>query len=1192
MISTDPVLRRWEVFGALLGAVRSGNQLALDGLGGAAQAYLVASALRELGTGALVIVPTGERADQLHDDLAAFLAPAGASPEEAGLAVFPSLETLLYEEARPDRELVRERLSVLRRLLAGERTVVIATPEALLHVTVPPAILRAVQATLARGMQIEQPELVGRLVQLGYERQDMVEAPGELAVRGGIVDLYPSTMLAPVRIEFFGDEVDSLRPFDPATQRSRGELTEVAIMPAREVVLEEESAERARGPIAAALERQAALLEQLGKPEAAERLQAKVQYELAQLEQGGYFDHAEYYLPYLFPPTTLLDFLPEGMPVFLDSPLDTAEHFRSFRAELEPIYRARLQSGSLLPLPHELYADLGRLRRGLEGRPLAAMSLVPQADRDLFPGPVSSTPVQVRAVDSYAGRMDAFISDLSHWQQERYAVLVASYQHDRLGEILGEAGVVGAAAASELVPELGRIVLCHRKLSGGFRLPEAGLVVLGDQEIFGVQRLRRSLRRRHTQGVAITSVSQLAVGDYVVHINHGIGVYHGLVRRTVDGAEREFMRLNYAAEDRLFVPVDQLDRVQKYVGGEEAAPTVHRLGGADWERTKRRARKQAREIARELVRLYATRQSQEGHAFTEDTPWQREMEEGFPYDETADQLSTIEDTKGDMESERPMDRLICGDVGFGKTEVAIRAAFKSVMDGRQVAVLVPTTVLAQQHLNTFQERMAAYPIRIEVLSRFRSPAERKAVVEGLGAGTVDVVIGTHRLLSQDIRFRQLGLLVIDEEQRFGVRHKERLKQLRATVDVITMTATPIPRTLHMALSGIRDMSCINDPPEGRMSIRTRAIPRDDDLIREALLRELERSGQVYFVHNRVESIGHVAEYVHKLVPHARIAIGHGQLPEERLEEVMLDFYAGRYDILVCTTIIESGLDIPNVNTIVVDEADKMGLAQLYQLRGRVGRSDRQAYAYLTWTPYKRLTENAQKRIAAIREFSELGSGFKIAMRDLEIRGAGNLLGAEQSGFIAAVGFEMYTQMLSEAVGELKGEEVLPEITVTIDLPVDAYIPEEFVPGLNQRIEIYRRMAAVRNQPMLRDMGQELSDRFGSPLPLPVQHLLRLVRVKLDCPGANILAITTERNQVSLRLTPDRRLPLLVVRRLQRQLSSIPSTEFRLAVPVVTQDRIALTYNNLSAAQLLEMVEQLVGHLGKITNSSAVAGAAG
>jgi len=1182
MISTDPALGRWEAFAAVLEAMRAGRHIALDGLGGSAQAYLVSAVAREMQRGALVVVPTGERADALHDDLAAFLADRGVSPEAAGLFVFPSLETLLYEEARPDRELVRERLATLQRLLSGQPAVVIATPESMLHVTLPPVALRAAQTSLTAGSQIEQVALLGRLVELGYERQAAVEGPGEFAVRGGIVDVFPATYLEPVRVEFFGDEVESLRLFDPSTQRSRGPVSEVHLTPAREVLLGE-VARRAAGAVNAALARQVALLTDMGRGDAADRLQAKVAYAASQLEQGAHFDHAEYYLPYLFPPATLLDYVPAGMPVFVDSPRDAGEHFRSFLAEVEPIYRARLQSGSLLPLPHDLYARLEVLGAWLAARGAAYLSLLPQADPDLTPRGVPQVSVEMAGVEPFVGGMDRLVHALRGWQQQHQEVVIASYQDDRLMEILAEAGLTGIAASGRLQPQEGRVVVSHHRLSAGFRLPAARLVVLSDTEIFGASRLRHSLRRRHTQGVPITSVSQLSPGDYVVHINHGIGLYEGLERRVVDGAEREFMRISYAGEDKLFVPVDQLDRVQKYIGGEDAAPTIHRLGGADWDRTKRRARKQAQEVARELVRLYAARQSQPGFAFSPDTPWQQEMESAFPYQETPDQLVAIQETKQDMEQPRPMDRLICGDVGFGKTEVAIRAAFKAVMDGKQVAVLVPTTILAEQHLTTFQERMSAYPIRIEMLSRFRSPADRAAVVQGLRAGTVDVVIGTHRLLSKDVQFRSLGLLIIDEEQRFGVRHKERLKQLRATVDTLTMTATPIPRTLHMALSGIREMSVINNPPEGRMPIRTRAIPRDDDLLREALLREIERGGQVYFVHNRIESIGHVAEHVRRLVPHARIAVAHGQLPEEQLERIMLDFYAGRFDILVSTAIIESGLDVPNVNTIIIDEADKLGLAQLYQLRGRVGRSDRQAYAYLTWTPHKRLTEQAQKRIAAIREFSELGSGFKVALRDLEIRGAGNLLGAEQSGFIASVGFEMYTQMLAEAVGQLKGEQVPPETTTTIDLPVDAYIPEEYVPGLNQRIEIYKRMAAIRTEPALRDMESELNDRFGSPLPPPVQNLLRLVHIKLECMRSNILAISTERLAVVIRLLPTHHLPLAVMRNLQRQLSSVGETAFRLAAPVAAQDRISLTYNNLTSPQLLDVVERLVVHLGKITN---------
>ncbi|MGC8863970.1 MAG: transcription-repair coupling factor, partial [Armatimonadota bacterium] len=589
----------------------------------------------------------------------------------------------------------------------------------------------------------------------------------------------------------------------------------------------------------------------------------------------------------------------------------------------------------------------------------------------------------------------------------------------------------------------------------------------------------------------------------------------------------------YAQGDKLYVPTDQIDRVQKYIGGEATPPIVHRLGGSEWARTTKKVSKAVEDLARELVELYAWRQALEGHAFSPDTPWQQEMEAAFPYEETPDQLQAIYDVKQDLESPRAMDRLICGDVGYGKTEVAIRAAFKVVSDGRQAAILCPTTVLAQQHFNTFTERLAAFPIKVEMLSRFRSRAEQKEVIEGLKFGTVDIVIGTHRLLSKDVQFRDLGLLVIDEEQRFGVRHKEKLKQLKKTVDTLTMTATPIPRTLHMSLSGIRDMSVINDPPEGRMPIKTFVKEAQSDVVREAIVREIDRGGQVFFVHNRVENIGHVAQEVQKLVPYARVDIAHGQMHESELERVMMDFYEHRFDVLVCTTIIESGLDIPNANTIIINEADKLGLAQLYQLRGRVGRSDRQAYAYLLYRPDKVISELAEKRLDAIREFAELGSGFRIALRDLEIRGAGNLLGAEQSGQMAAVGFDLYCQLLARAVAEVKGEEVEEFELPTVDLPIDAYIPQDYMPTEAHRILFYKKMAAVKSREDVQAVQDELEDRFGDP-PRAVWNMLALIRLRLRCRELGIASIKTFRNQIRVDFGPGVRLDQDICRELARE----------------------------------------------------------
>jgi len=660
-------------------------------------------------------------------------------------------------------------------------------------------------------------------------------------------------------------------------------------------------------------------------------------------------------------------------------------------------------------------------------------------------------------------------------------------------------------------------------LSGGFTLPAAELVVLTGREVFGWRRLRRTEEPAYKRGFSLTSLRELHEGDYVVHINHGIARYRGLTRQTVGEIEREYLVLEYAGEDRLYVPVTQLDRVQKYVGAEGSAPQVTALKSAKWKAARQVARKSAQLLARELMKLYAARERATGFAFSPDGPWMAELENAFRYDETPDQLRAIAEVKADLEMPRPMDRLVCGDVGYGKTEVAIRAAFKAILDNRQVAVLVPTTVLAQQHYNTFRERFSRYPVEIGLLSRFRTPEQQRRVLASLKEGTIDLVVGTHRLLSSDVQFKELGLVIIDEEQRFGVKQKERLKKLRESVDVLALTATPIPRTLNMALSGIRQISLINDPPQGRLPIRTFVRERDDELMRQAILRELERGGQVYFVHNRVQSIKHVAAHVQNLVPEARVAVAHGQMDEEDLEQVMPAFYAEQVDVLVCTTIIENGLDVPNVNTIIVDDAHRLGLAQLYQLRGRVGRSVRQAYAYLLYRYSEQMTPDAEERLQAIEEFSELGSGFRLALRDLEIRGAGEILGAEQSGQMSTVGLDLYVQMLADAVKTLKGErpsdlEGLP----SLDLPVEAVIPAYYIPDDRQRIEVYRRLAEVETEAEAEALAAEMRDRYGTAPPA-VEHLLEIAKLRLRAVPAGVAEVGPEDGLVVVRLVPSARL---------------------------------------------------------------------
>ncbi len=1156
------------------GLSQSASRVRVDGATDPVKALVAAAVARDHQT-MLVISPAGESAERLYDHLVALTNGGESSEVEGRIVLLPSLESLLYEDVPPDATLIGERLHALRLLREGAPRIFVASAPAALQRCLPPEALLSAFIEVNKGDTRDRDDLVARLLEIGYEHEAICESPGQISVRGGLLDIFPAGAEDPVRLEFFGDEVESIRKFDPTSQRSYGSLDQLLIAPAREVLLTEEAVAQALPEIEQTIQEHSDFLRSQGKEAEASRLEDHLGELVQALRQRAYLRGVEYFLPFFHPEgTTALAYLPDEAVIVLDEPSRLAEHYQEFLNDLLELQLARLEQGLLLPLPQALHITLD------EAKPLIARRRVLELSQ--FRGASDNVTLRLdissRPMEEFAGDIAHLAMDLKRWQEQDYRLLIATRQADRLLELLDEAGL-GKMVHDEsgLKPTGGQLVISRRPLNEGFHLPEARLAALTDREVFGWRRVRRPVRRRATEGVPIGSLTDLREGDYVVHINHGVGIYRGLVRRGPEDGEREYLLVEYADNDRLYVPTEQFDRVQKYLGGEEERPAVHRLGGAEWERTKRRAKRAAQELAGELVRLYAARHNRPGHGFAPDTPWQREMEDGFLYEETPDQLAAIGAVKEDMEAPRPMDRLVCGDVGYGKTEVAIRAAFKAVMDGKQVAVLVPTTVLAQQHYTTFKERLSPYPVRVEMLSRFRSRQESEKVVEDLAAGAVDIVIGTHRLLSKDIAFKDLGLIVVDEEQRFGVRHKEKLKQLRATVDVITMTATPIPRTLHMALSGLREMSVINDPPEGRRSVITRTLPREDGLIREAILRELERGGQVYVVHNRVESISHVAEHIQQLVPHARVVVGHGQMNERQLEATMLKFYAGEAHVLVSTTIIESGLDIPNANTLIVTDADRLGLAQLYQLRGRVGRSNRQAYAYLMWTPFKQLTETAEKRINAIREFSDLSSGLKIALRDLEIRGAGNLLGAEQHGFVASVGFELYMQMLSDAVQEAKGEAPPPRPQVSVDLPVPAYLPENYAPDRNQRIDLYRRLAGAPDQARLQDLANEIADRYGHPLPEPVQNLIRLAGIKVRCAQAGVQRINLEGALANLLLTEDRRISPILVQRLRQNL--VP--EIRIWIAMVNHDRVVVSLRKADTEQVFRRLEPVLDVLAAL-----------
>ncbi len=1113
-----------NAFAQVLAAAQHGHGRApvrVSGVIGSAKALYLAGLMEHGQRQVFVVTYSQQEAEALASDIEAF---AGARKA----FVFPPVDLLPYEHTRISGDLASSRAKAMAALVGGQPCAVIAPVRALSRRTVPPEVYRSRRFQLQAGKVMDQDELLRQLADAGYEMLPKVDAQGQAAMRGGIVDIFPFDLDEPVRVEFWGDEIESIRSFDPATQRSTVGRESVTIGPAREFLYDRAALERALSAIEAELARVKASARRKAEPGSSpdrspgttgrgrsgiDQLSERVAEHLEALRERGYFDNDEQYLPFFYPDvSTILDWANDAV-VVIDEPERVRESARGAEADVRETYASLLEAGLVLPTGAELYIGADHLIGRLEARHQLSLSLLSRGDSDhAIMAPVSSP-------ELFAGRFDDLVHEIRKYRKRRYRVVCAVSTPDRRDRLVNSLSVQGVVVQSPISvidpPEDGTVTAVVAEATSGLLYPDIRLLLLTDAEVYG-----RPKRRRRPAAVdeaaRISSYTDLHVGDYVVHVNHGVGRYAGVHTLEVSGVQRDYLLVEYAGEDKVYVPTDQVALLQKYIGVDDIAPRLNKLGGAEWAKAKLRARESVRDMAEGLIQLYAARESITGYAFSADTVWQHEFEDAFPYEETPDQWRAINEVKRDMERSRPMDRLLCGDVGFGKTEVALRAAFKATADSKQVAVLVPTTILAQQHYMTFTDRFKGFPIKVAMLSRFQSDAEQRAVVEGLKDGTVDVVIGTHRLLSQDVQFRDLGLLVVDEEQRFGVAQKERLKELRKEVDVLTLTATPIPRTLHMAMVGVRDMSLIETPPENRFPIRTYVVEHNDTLIREAILREIDRGGQVYFVHNRVHDIDEVTAALMKLVPEAEFGVAHGQMPEERLERVMLQFLQHEFDVLVCTSIIESGIDMPNVNTIIINNSDSFGLAQLYQLRGRVGRTNRVAYCYLLFRKGRMLTETAERRLAAIKEFTSLGSGYKIAMRDLEIRGAGNLLGPEQHGHIAAVGFEMYCRLLEEAIKELKGEPKAPEPPpMLIDLPVDAYVPDAYVPDSSQKIEVYKKINAVDGPERAAELAKELADRFGPP-PAPVENLLIIAAMKPVAGELGVVSIVAQRNEVVIR----------------------------------------------------------------------------
>lgn len=1063
----------------------------------------------------LVITHNEVRAKELVEDLKLY---------DHDVMYYPAKDFIFYSADVHGQAIVKERLKVIKRLLEKEPLTVVTTLDGGMDYCLPFERYQENRIHVAEEEILDLEEFKKNLVAIGYENTGQVQKEGEFSVRGGIVDVFPLTEECPYRIELWGDEVDGIRRIDVESQRSVETVSEIEIYPATEIFLEEDRILEGMHRMEEEMQTCVRRFEEEGKKEEASRLRQSVANFRETYEVYHGLVNLESYVSYFTKNvSSFFDYFKgEDVCVYLDEPARCIEKGEAVEYEFRESMVSRLEKGYILPGQMEVLFSLPVLLKKLSELPLLLMTALDMKVKEF--NVRHKYNFQIQAAPSYNNNFSLLAKDILRLKKNGYRVLVLSASGTRAERLCQDLQdyEIPAFYSRDLSHELlpGEVMIGKGTLRKGFEYPNLRFVVMTEGDIFGGVKKKRKKRVKRYEGAAIHSFNDLKIGDYVVHENHGLGIYEGIEKIEVDHITKDYLKVAYAGGSNLYIPATSLEVLQKYAGSDAAkVPKLNKLNSPEWKKTKTRVKGAVKEIAQELVDLYAKRQAKQGHAFEKDTVWQREFEEVFPYEETEDQLHAIEDTKKDMESIKAMDRLICGDVGYGKTEIAIRAAFKAVMDGRQVAVLVPTTILAGQHYNTFVQRMRDYSVEVGMLSRLRTPKENRETVEKLRKGAIDIVIGTHRLLAKDVVYKDLGLLIVDEEQRFGVTHKEKLKQLKNDIDVLTLTATPIPRTLHMSLVGIRDMSVLEEPPVDRMPIQTFVMEKNDEIVREAILRELGRGGQVYYVYNRVANMDIIAGEVQKLVPEAIVAYAHGQMNERELERTMFAFVNGEIDVLVSTTIVETGLDIPNVNTIIIDEADKLGLSQLYQLRGRVGRSNRTAYAFLMYKRDKMLKEVAEKRLAAIKEFTELGSGFKISMRDLEIRGAGNLLGARQHGHMEAVGYDLYCKMLNEAVKRLKGEKVEnDEFETNIDLKMDAFIPVDYIPNEFQKLDVYKRIAEIETEPERDDMVDELIDRFGEP-PQSVCNLLEIALLKAKAHDAYITAIVEKANQIRITMFP-------------------------------------------------------------------------
>lgn len=1089
---------------------------------------------------------------------------------------FPAKDPLFYSADVHGNAIAKERLRGIESIIKGQGGVFILSIDALMDRVVPLSEIKKNRVTISLETELSEQKITKEFTAMGYERTPFVEAAGEFAVRGGIIDIYPFTSDCPYRIELWGEEVDSIRSFDAQSQRSIEEIKSLTVYPATEIVLSEERITAGLKKIQAEYEDLAAKFHSAFETDKEVRLKKEYKRLKEELSELSMLIGVEGYLPYFYDKlVSFLDYFPKDTAVYVDEPQHVEERGKGFYLEFTESMKSRLEAGYLLPSQMETVSCFEEALSRLMKQQTVFLSTL-ASEVKYAPG-TETFFMEAKSVQSYNNSFEQLVKDLKRYQKKDYRILVVSpsiTRAKRQAEDMRENGLTvtyDKKPSEEMAP--GQIVITPGKLKSGIEYPETKWVLISESDIFsGRKEKRRKKAAFKGKGEKIKNFADISIGDYVVHEKHGVGIYRGIEKITVNNVEKDYISIEYKGGDNLFILASALDQIAKYASANAKKPRLNKLGGNEWKKTTKRVKGQVRETAKELVELYAVRQAKEGYVCDKDTVWQKEFEEMFPYEETQDQLNAIEDVKRDMESTKIMDRLICGDVGYGKTEVAIRAAFKAVTNGKQVAYLVPTTILAQQHYNTFCERFKNYPMTVRVMSRFCSPKEQKETMEGLKKGIVDVVIGTHRLLSKDMRYKDLGLLIIDEEQRFGVGHKEKIKTLKKDVDVLSLSATPIPRTLHMSLIGIRDMSILEEPPHDRRAIQTYVMEYNEELVKEAVHREMTRGGQVYYVYNRVNNIAEITSELKKLLPDAKVAFAHGQMRERELENIMMQFMEKEIDVLVSTTIIETGLDIPNVNTMIIHDANQLGLSQLYQLRGRVGRSNRNAFAFLMYKRDTLLKETAEKRLQAIREFTDLGSGYKIAMRDLEIRGAGNLLGQEQSGHMEAVGYDLYCKMLNDAVLRLKGElSEDSDFDTTLDLNIDAFLPSAYIRNEVEKLELYKRISAIETRDEMEDMQDELLDRFGD-LPAAVVNLLHIALLKSMAHHACMTDVKQKGEKVSFEMNPQANVQ---VEKIPDVLNEFPK---ELSVSAGEQPVFILDLSSSKKSQWLSKIEHCVNSL--------------